>query len=1705
MKSVIPGYTLNETPIYAASRTIIYSGTRDADQRSIVAKILKNMHPLPDELSQFKHEFETAKLFRSYNNIVNVYSLEEFENIHAIIMENIYNPNLAEVIDHDGKFKIKDFLELAIGITKALAIVHQCNIIHKDINPANIMIDPVKKEIKIIDFGISANLPKERVEILNPDLLEGSLAYISPEQTGRMNRGIDYRTDYYSLGVTFYQMLTGKLPYTTKDSMKLVHYHLAVVPKSPHEVDAKIPVAISNIIMKLLAKKAEDRYQNAKGLLADLQACQDQLITTGEINVFPLGKHDVFSKFQISEKLYGRSKEVHDLLTLYERIAINGEVGLMLVSGYSGVGKSVLVHELYKKIIKQHSYFISGKFDLFKHNIPYSGLTIAFENLVKQILTESEERIAYFRKKILEHVGQNGKILLDIIPNLVSIIGEQPSVEVGDISENQNHLNYIFQDFIKAIATKDHPLVIFMDDLQWADSSSVKMLETLLTSDCGYLFIIGAYRTKEMNITNSLETLLTKINERDIIYEKIRLEPLTLENVTELISETVHRSKTEVIALAKVCHKKTNGNPFFLNQLLLSLYKDQLIVFDSENNQWDWQLNKIEEKHITDNVVDLMVKNIEKLPLISQKLLKFAACLGSQFNLNILAQLCNESVEEVLDALRLALQEGYITSKADASRAVSYLFSHDRIQQAAYSLISDAEKEQIHLSIAEYLVYRSQEEKTDKYVFDIANHYNAGTVSSGKMTAIVDKQKIVRFNFMAAKAAKQAGAFEQALGYIEMILKHTSNADWQSNYAFMLEVYTLGIKCAYLCARYELMESFADVALQKTNTILDKLNIVEVQLAAKIAQNQQAAALDTAIETLAKLGVKIPKQPTFFHILSAIMKIKFLLLGKKIPDLAQLPEMKNEMKRAAIKLLTSIYGAAYSANLSLFPLLICNGVILSLRYGTAKESALAYAGYGIISCGVLGEVDKGYQFGDLALHLTTDKCQDQKVNVTMAVNALIKHWKDDIHDILPVFIDNFQNGLDTGDFEFGAYSILDYIFIAYLTGSPLKELISFIDTYNPRINRMGQVNTYNHISIFHQGILNFIEPSDEPGVLIGKIFDESKTISSFKKIKDTAALFFIYLNKLILFYSFENYAEAAEQIQYCDLYGDESAGNFLIPVYQFYKALSLLANYSSGRAKEKRKIIKSVKYIRKKMQKWAKDAPSNYLHKHYILEAVYTWVVTRDKLKTQSFFDQAIKLAKKNKCINDEALANELTCKFYLEQGNSTIAHAYIENAYFNHLLWGADAKALYITKAYANLLNRETITANILNQTKDPLVSVTTTSKNLDISTILKSSQMISNTIILEDLLTKLMQLVIENAGAEISYLLLNKQGTYYIEACGTVNQDNQAVLQSIGISNDLLPSSIINYVIHTNETVRLDNASKSEQFMKDKYIQKNKTKSILCLPLLNQGILTGLLYMENNLTEAAFAKERISVLELLSSQIAIAIDNARLYSGARDLNEQLLELNKSFDRFVPHDFLSLLNKQNIADVKLGDQTQASMSVLFADIRDFTARSEKMTPQENFNFINSILTVLSPIIKKYHGFIDKYIGDAIMALFPGGADDALQCAIEMQKAILIFNQANTLIEPVKMGIGINTGSLMLGTVGEENRMNVTVISDTVNIAARVEALTKSYGSVVLMTDSTYKNIKNPNRYQIEKIGQLPIRGKKIELVIYGVKYLNDL
>lgn len=1507
----ISGYSIFEQ-LYLGSRTAVYRALQTLTQRPMVIKVLRRDYPSFGELVQFRNQYAITKNL-SIPGIVQPLKLETVGSGYALVMEDWGGVALGKYLQQHS-LALTDVMAIAIQITDILHDLIQHRVVHKDIKPANILIHPDTKQVKLIDFSIASLLPKETQEIQCPNILEGTLAYLAPEQTGRMNRGIDYRADFYALGVTLYQLLTGILPFTSDDPLELMHCHIAKVPEPVDQVNPDVPTQVAKIVMRLMAKNAEDRYQSALGLKHDLELCLTQWQAMGLITEFELGQRDLSDRFLVPEKLYGRKTEVAQLLEAFERVS-DGSSELMLVSGFSGIGKTALVNEVHKPIARQRGYFIKGKFDQFNRNIPLSAFVQALRDLMWQLLSEPDEQLAQWLAKILAAVGENGQVLIDVIPELEQIIGKQPPAIELSGSAAQNRFNLLFQKFIEVFTTAEHPLVLFLDDLQWADLASLQLLK-LLMSDNGYLLILGAYRDNEVSPAHPFVLTVEELKKAKVILNTITLVPLAFDDTNHLVADTLNCSRELAQPLTELIDRKTKGNPFFTTQFLKALYEDGQITFDHNRRYWTCDIAKVKELALTDDVVEFMALQLQKLPTEAQQVLKLAACVGNQFDLTTLAIVSEQSPNAAASALWKAIQEGLILptsqvykffqdteqSASHESANPTYRFLHDRVQQAAYLLIPEEQKQLTHLAIGQLLLQNTDKVQQNERIFEIVNQLNYGIAL---LSSLVQREQSAQLNLKAGRKAKKSTSYSAAQHYLAQGIQLLKASGWDVNPNLMQDLYEEAAEVALLNCDFEQMESLIQVVLRRTNTLLDQVKVYEIKLQAYQVQNQQLQAITVGREILQKLGISFPESITSLEIQQYVETTLASLPSCEIEELVNLPVMQEVNALAALRIMTSLVPSVHQAAPHLFPIIACEEVNLSLKYGNSTFSAPGYADFGIIVSTVLNKLEEGYQFGQLALKIM-DKFSERSVQsmTQFKVAAFNQSNRESIKQAINLLKDCYQVGLETGDAVHSLVSTSFRLMYTYLSGvEGLEILEEELAIYQVKFATSQHFLSWMHI--LRYSIKNLTEYREDPSCLGSDASDEAEYLSSLRKENDELALHLFYLCKLMLSFVFRDITAAIQDADAGEKYLKAGMGMPSAPVYYYCDSLARLTLYPTVDTLQQVKLLSQVDANQEKLGIYASAAPINYQHKYLLVEALRC-CISNDISNAIAYYDQAIAGAKANGFIQEEALANELAAKFYLDWGKEKIAQEYLTNAYYGYARWGAKAKVQDLERRYPQLLapilqqqkialsatetvfSTISITTSQTASTQSSTHSSTSISATLDLATVLKASQTLSSEIQLDKLLATLLHTVLENAGADKSALLMPSKNQWFVEAIATVDQPAQ--VQSIDLSSSSeVPQSLINTVKRSREPVVIVDASVHPTLATDVYVLQQQPKSMLCTPILQQGKLVAILYLENHVTVGAFTSDRVELLNFLCAQAAISLENARLYQQAQNYAQQI------------------------------------------------------------------------------------------------------------------------------------------------------------------------------------------------------------------------
>ncbi|MGV0108459.1 AAA family ATPase [Nostoc sp. DSM 114160] len=1520
----IPGYHITEE-LYNGSRTLVYRGYREADSLPVTIKLLKNPYPSFGELLSFRNQYAIAKNLNS-PLIVQSYSLQPYQNGYALVME-FGGISLKEWLLSQSRQSLQEFLEIAIALCDTLDLLYRERIIHKDIKPSNILINPETKQIKLIDFSIASLLPQETQTVINPNVLEGTLTYISPEQTGRMNRGIDYRTDLYSLGVTFYELLTGELPFASNDPMELVHCHIAKLPPLVYDINPQIPFVLSEIVKKLMAKNAENRYQSALGLKFDLENCLEQLQETGEIHKFEIATRDVCDRFIIPDKLYGRDMEVQTLLQAFERVSL-GATEMMLVAGFSGIGKTAIVNEVHKPIVRQRGYFIKGKFDQFNRNIPLSAFVQAFRDLMEQLLSETDEQLAQWKEKILCALGENGQVLIEVIPELEQIIGKQSVAPELNGSAAQNRFNLVFVKFIAALATLEHPLVMFFDDLQWADSASLKLMQVLMSqSEVDSLLTIGAYRDNEVFPSHPLMLTLEEMKKAEATISTLTLAPLSQSQIDCLVADTLSCSTVLAQPLAELVYQKTKGNPFFATQFLRALHQENYITYNLEVGHWQCDMVSVKLLSLTDDVVEFMAQQLQKLPQATQEILKLAACVGAQFDLETLAIVSERSPTNAATALWKALQLGLIlpTSQIykffqDAQKSQgetvnpTYRFLHDRVQQAAYSLIPDDRKQATHLKIGQLLLQNTAPEAIELNVFDIVNQLNNGIALIDR---IGDRYELAQLNLIAGKKAKVSTAYKAAIKYCAIGMEILPEDSWQTAYDLTFQLYRECAECEYITGRFDEAERLFHQALQYVENKFELAEIYGLQLALRSNQGENLlAAYEAALSGLSVMGMSIPATDAGQQALieSILKEIRVKLETVQPADLFDLPAMTDPAKKVCMSILPDLWGAAYvGGNQALTILSILLMVQTSFTYGNAESSGCAYCLYGMMLT-IQGDYRSAYEFATLGRKLDRQFNSAKFIPKTNNVfGHTINPYNRPLVENLAVYQQSLQISYETGDIGFGIWAVVCLIWTMLLKGDCLSEVYAETEKYLSYVQQVNNANMTLTFNLQQQFLLHLQGLLAEPDLLVDRGDRQIVCLDAWQKNNFEAGINWYCFLKLQLLYLYGRYADALEVAAIAEKTLASNLGLFPIILFHFYYPLNLAALYPQATPENQQHYWDVMQQHRQLLETWTKTCPENFLHQSLLLGAEMARV-SGNYADAIACYDRAIIAAKENHFTQIEALANELAAKFYLEWDKERIAQEYMIQAYYGYVRWGAKAKVADLEKCYPQLL------AAILQQTRSPvsinetifaLGSVTYTSSatsssssdSLDLAAILKASQTLSEQIELEKLLSSLLRIVIEDAGADKCVLMLLRDDRLLVK--GLIVEGSQPiVLQRIPIEESQdIPLKLIYKVKHNRQTVVLVDATADPTLANDPYIVRQQPKSILCSPILHQSKLMGILYLENNLAMGAFTSDRVELLNLICAQAAISLENARLYERsleyAQQLERSLVELSTSNSRF--------------------------------------------------------------------------------------------------------------------------------------------------------------------------------------------------------------
>jgi len=1380
-----------------------------------------------------------------------------------------------------GPMEMAQFLRFAVGLATALGGLHKRELIHKDVKPANVLVNPATSQVRLMGFGIASRLPRERQAPAPPEFIAGTLPYMAPEQTGRMNRSIDSRSDLYSLGVMLYEMLTGSLPFTASDSMELVHCHIARQPVPPIDRRKGIPESVSAIIMKLLAKTAEERYQTAAGAENDLRRCLAQWESGGRIDEFALGEHDTPDRLVIPEKLYGRASEIDALLASFDHVVAGGTPELVLVSGYSGIGKSSVVNELHKPLVPPRGLFASGKFDQYKRDIPYATLAQAFQSLLRPLLTKSETELGKWRHALREALDPNGQLIVDLVPELKLIIGDQPPVPEVPAQDAQRRFQLVFRRFISVFARPEHPLALFLDDLQWLDAATLDLLEDLLTRpDVAHLLLIGAYRDNEVNSAHPLIRKLEAIRQAGAKVHDIVLSPLAEQDLRQFVADSVHCEPERATELAQLIHEKTAGNPFFAIQFIFALAEEGLLSFDHGEGRWSWELNRIHAKGYTDNVVELMVGKLGRLPVNTQKALQKLACLGNSADLALLRIVSETSLEEIDAQLWEAVRTGLLFRSED-----SYRFLHDRVQEAAYSLIPEELRAEAHLRIGRLLAAEIPPNKQEERIFEIANQLNRG---AALITSRDEREQLAELNLIAGKRAKASTAYASALKYLIAGAGLMGDDCWHRRRDLIFALELERADCEFLTGALAAADERLTVLSNRTANTVERAAVACLHMDVCTTFGQSGRAVAVALDYLRQVGIEWSPHPTEDEARREYEQVWLQLGSRAIEDVVDSPLMSDPESLATVDVLTKVVVPAFFTDRNLDSLAICRAVNLSLERGNCGASCLAYVTFGRIAGPRFGDYQAAFRFGQLGYELVERRGLKRfQAGTYLYFAAWIARWMKHVRTSSDLQRRAFEAANQIGDLTYAAYATVNLNSDLLVAGNPLTEVEreTELSSAFAQKARFGIVSDVTTAQLALIRTLRGLTPKFgcfDSGQIEELPFERHLAGDPTLAIAEC----WYWVRKLQARYFAGDYKEAMEASSRAQGLLWTSPAFFEEAEYHFYSALSHAASCDSLTADERGQHLKPLAGHHRQLEIWAKNCPENFENRAALVAAEIARLEGRD-FDAMHLYERAIRSARANGFIHNEAMAHEVAARFYAERGFEKIGDVYLQEALLGYARWGADGKVRQLELLYPHLKREELAPG--------PTSTIVAPVELLDLATVVKLSQAVSGEMVLEKLIDRLMRAAIEHAGAERGLLIVPRGDELQIRAEARTSGDDVIVqLQDSFATAVALPESLIRYVMRTHENVILDDASTRNPFSADPYVVQHRARSILCLPLINQAKLAGFLYLENNLTPRVFTPDRIVVLKVLASQAAVSLENTQLY---RDLENREAKIRRLVD----------------------------------------------------------------------------------------------------------------------------------------------------------------------------------------------------------------
>ncbi|PIP40162.1 MAG: hypothetical protein COX19_06235 [Desulfobacterales bacterium CG23_combo_of_CG06-09_8_20_14_all_51_8] len=1559
-KISVPGCRIGRL-LYKNSRSLYFLGYQPDFNQQVIVRFLKKKNISADDISRIENEFALLSELSGIDGVPHPLKIQTTRIGPALILKYFEGRLLADILGNRHSEKpsagdsdhatetddpIGEFLSLAIPLTRLVEKIHTAGIIFQQIQPENIVWNAKTGQVMLVDFSSARRYSPDAKNKKIKDILPGNLSYIAPEQTGRMNHDIDFRTDFYALGVSFYEMLTGSLPFRTTDAMQLIHAHMAKILESPDCLNPEIPTVISEIVLKLMAKNPANRYQSAHGLLADLQKCREQL--KAKIIDFEIGQADIANKLTLPQKIFGRGPEIEKLLNAFERTAA-GSLEALLVTGGFGIGKSRLVEEIQGPVRHKNGFFVASGYDRLKQDIPYAPIVQAFRDLIRQILTMEESRIGEWRDILTKELGDDAcRLMAGVVPELASITGAATSVTELSILATEKRFLRIFKQFITLFASADHPLVIFMDNLQWADTASLVLMENMLqTPETGYCLLIGAYRESDAQNSRTLDFFTKAFNSLPIRWDIIPLQPLSPDPVNQMVADIFSLPPDKTLDLSDLIRKKTGGNPFFIFQFIKTLNEKGLIIFDGA---WQFDLPAIAQSDITENLADFMALHLRKLPGDALEILQTAACIGVQFDPDLIIRVTQKSQAVVTGVLVEGITEGLLVSVGKEIR-----FAHDRVRDAAYTLMDKEMRILRHLAVGQALVTGKNQAQVAENIFEIVYHLNQA------MDRIDDPRERISLaghNLTAALKAKHSSAYSSARRYLYKAISLLTERCWEEDYDLTLAIHNEQCEIGYLTGDRETTGRYFNAIVTHARTPLDKIRAYETRIIMFTAANQLTTAIALGIEALKSLGMKFPEKASKIDIIRGLVHARWLLRNKTPEALVHLPEMTDPRQLALAKILMRMTEPCYVESPDALVVVILKLMALTVNHGNSMYSAFAYVAYGAILCSLFNKYEKGHEFGDLAIKIMDRfNGRDLKAKVHFLIGGGIHHWTRPLREDLTYFMETYNSGLTSGDHSFAAYGLTIYMYTFFFLGEPLDRVSEKFNQYYGPLKNIHQESSFQEFQLWYQLVEILRTDAAGPIKISGPICNEDEFVGHWRQVNDLNRLGIHNIGKMILYYLADDMDSCLACARIGKKYRDAVMGQIFLAEYYFYYCLALLAACPEESGRSRRSSVRKIRSFHKKITRWALHAPENFEHKRLLIEAGLA-ALDHSFDRAMILFNASIADAGRNGFLQDEAIANEMAGKIWHKLKNNEIAAVFISRAYQCFARWGAASKLRQLENRYLHLLPdvREPLPSDLRSPGADEAPSPSDAKSadrsdadmsSMDMASVIRAAQAISEEIVLERLVHQLVRLSIETAGAEKGVLLLKSDDRFMVEAAGRLEKDGIEVTRPLGSPSDSVPVSLIRFVGRTGEIVLLSDASKEKLFSKDPYIVRKSPKSVICIPVGHPHQLTAVMYLENNLAEGVFTPRHQEILKIIAAQAAISIDNAMLYAALKDTEQRLNHILKTANE----GFLSITTDAVITDINpemcriFGRKRDTVIGMSYYDFLD--ARSAEMVKDQ--------------------------------------------------------------------------------------------------------------------------------------------------------------